>query len=52
MDPVGSMEGPMLVCNLMGVGSCVLRVPRYVLCCLEWPFAPPWLISDSETPAW
>ena len=26
-DPIGSMEGPRLVCDPMGVGSCVLRCP-------------------------
>ena len=33
--PVGSMWGPRLVCDPMGVGSCVLRVLWYVFCCLE-----------------
>ena len=63
--PVGSMEGPRLVSNTMGVNSCFLRVPWYGFCCLEckniayivdflwwaiWP--PPCLIKDSETPVW
>ena len=59
------MEGPRLVCDPMGVGSCVLRVPWYVFCCLEckniayivdflrWAdLPPPLLIKDSETPGW
>ena len=32
--PVGSMEGPRLVSDPMGVSSCVLRVPWYGFCCL------------------
>ena len=35
-DPVGSMEGPRLVSDPMGVSSCVLRVPWYGFCCLEY----------------
>ena len=34
-SPVGSMEGPRLVSDPMGVSSCVLRVPWYGFCCLE-----------------
>ena len=32
--PVGSIEGPRLVLDLMEVWSCVPRVPWQVLCCL------------------
>ena len=58
--PVGSMEGPRLDSDPIGVGSCVLRVPWYGFCCLEckniayivdllwWSI---W-IKDSETPIW
>ena len=62
--PVGSMEGPRLVYDPMGLISCVLRVPWYVFCCLEcknltyiveflwWAIWPPPLIRYSETSAW
>ena len=63
--PVGSMEGPRLDSDPMGVGSCVLRVPWYGFCCLEckniayivdflwWAIWPPLcLIKDSETSVW
>ena len=34
-DPAGSMEGPRMVCDYLELGSCVLRDPWYVFCCLE-----------------
>ena len=54
--PVGSMEGPRLVSDPMGVGSCVLRVPWYGFCCLECKniayIADFLWIRYSETPVW
>ena len=63
--PVGSIEGPSRVLDLMRVHLSVPRVPWYVFCCLEvhtianmanflggpiWP--PPGLIKDSQTSVW
>ena len=36
MDPVGSIEGPRLVMEPMGVSFCLPRVPHCVFLCLEW----------------
>ena len=66
MGPVGSIEGPWLVLDPMGVSSSIPRVPWYDFCCLEckniahrknyllWAICPPppphGLFKDSDIP--